>query len=412
MYACVVEDARWDWQVDSRAGYLAGLITSLELPLAPIERHLEASGGGDVQDVDLALAVLAVLPFAGRRDAAAVLRRYLLEGAHWTDALEKFEDTGVYKLPGLWDGFADGLVASRGEAAVRAVVSWGREPWTTWARSQPAVRRIVADLERDAALRRRNVAAGGTGLTPTPTPTPVGEVAAVPTPELVRRLWAGGFGRRLALEELGRRGEALILDFAEDPGARNAAGGISGMPRALRGLGAAAVPRARAWVATGDDLLAGLGVGVLAGFGGRGDIPTLLDALSRAIEAEQWCVAEAPARGLGRLRAGEAGVEALVSAWEMTARSLARRDFLAALRDCAPGAAEPFAEEGLYDCEPSVQQLACGCAADNAAVRARLAELAVDPVLSEVHEAANARLASLRGGGVAGSVGRASVGGG
>lgn len=228
----------------------------------------------------------------------------------------------------------------------------------------------------------------------------------------MRRLWAGGFGRRLALEELGRRGEALILDFAEDPGARNAAGGISGMPRALRGLGAAAVPRARAWVATGDDLLAGLGVGVLAGFGGRGDIPTLLDALSRAIEAEQWCVAEAPARGLGRLRAGEAGVEALVSAWEMTAHSLARRDFLAALRDCAPGAAEPFAEEGLYDCEPSVQQLACGCAADNAAVRARLAELAVDPVLSEVHEAANARLASLRGGGVAGSVGRASVGGG
>ena len=108
-----------------------------------------------------------------------------------------------------------------------------------------------------------------------------------------------------------------------------------------------------------------LGVQVLADHGDAGDVPVLLAALRCALDAESWCAAEAPARGLGRLHAADA-VDDLVVAWESTAHSLAREAFLEGLQGCAGDRADSFTVEGLYDCEPSVQQLACRTAAATA----------------------------------------------
>lgn len=388
VYECVIRDSRWDWQVDERAGYLAGLIRQLDLPLMPIERHLATCEGEDAQDIDLALQVLAVLPLAGRRDAAAILRRYAREGKHWHAALNAITAAGAFKLPGIWDGLADDIVAGHDEDSIRAVARHGSEPWTTWAQIRPGIRRILDDdkiPERPfhdprAENRRRRQ-----------------KLTEIPTQELTRVLSVGGPERRYALEELGRRREPLILDLAEDPGMRNAAGWIPGMSQALHHLGPVAVPRARTW-ATGGTGLAELGLRVLSEYGDRDDIPTLLEALRRAIDEENWCLAEIPAQGLGNVRAGDAVAEDLAAAWEMTAHSPAREDFLRALGDCAPGKAALFAEEGLSDCEQSVQQLACAGAADNDMVRSRLGELADDPLLPEIHDAAKARLTALRKG--------------
>jgi hypothetical protein len=79
--------------------------------------------------------------------------------------------------------------------------------------------------------------------------------------------------------------------------------------------------------------------------------------LHRDIVGGDWCSAEIPARGLGRLKAGQAA-PGLAAAWQGTVHSLAREAFLKGLQGCAPRIAESFAEEGLYDCEPSVQRLA------------------------------------------------------
>jgi hypothetical protein len=68
VYECVINDPRWDRQVEQRDSYLAGLIRQLGLPLTPIEQHLNTFGGEDAEGVALALQVLALLPFAGRPD--------------------------------------------------------------------------------------------------------------------------------------------------------------------------------------------------------------------------------------------------------------------------------------------------------------------------------------------------------
>lgn len=385
VYECVISDPRWDRQVDSRDSYLANLLLHLDLSLEPIERHLIASDE-DIDGVDLALQVLALLPFVGRRDAAAVLRRYALEGRHWDAALEAIGSVGTLKLSDLWVGLANDIAAVHGVDGIRAVAWYGSEPWKTWAESHPEIRRI---LEDDTRSRRQSQVPGTRHRQARQT------ISELTAEELIRRVAAGGPERQLALEELGSRGDRLVLDLAEDADLRNAAGWIPGMPQALHHLGTAAVPRARAW-ATGDGILAELGVRVLAEHGDDSDVAALLSALRHDLDDGNWCSAEIPARGLGRLQARHAADD-LAAAWESTVHSLARQAFLDGLRGCAPEIAELFAEEGLWDCESAVQLVACVTAADTGKVRTRLGELVDDPLKPEVHDAASTRLAALLG---------------
>jgi len=294
VYECVFEDVRWDRLCDTRGGYLAGLIHRLDLSLAPIERRLAAAE--DLQTVEYCLDVLAHLPFVGRADAASVLRRYAAEGRHRQAAL---------------DAIADEVTASRK------------------ANQRPGAERRA---------RRRTA-------------------AEVSTDELDRDIAAGGRERALALEELGRRGDQRVMDFAEQTCLYNAAAWIPGMSRALGHLGTAAVPRARAWSAGDNPTLAHFAVTVLAEHGDVGDVEILHAALNSYVAEEDWCGAEKPARGLGRLGAQEA-ISDLMAAWEATPHSLARVDFLQALIACRAPQAAACAEEGLFDCEPEVQQIA------------------------------------------------------
>lgn len=310
----------------------------------------------------------------------------MLEGKFWQAALDAIGSAGTLKLSEIWGDLADDIVASHDLDSIKEVAWYGSEPWTTLARSRPEIQHL---LEEDRRVRRQMRTARAEYRQQRQ------EVGQASTEDLISQVALGGVReRRLALEELGRRGDHVVLDLAEDPSIRNAAGGIPGISRALDHLGSAAVPRARTWIAGGNPL-AELSVRVLAGHGDLGDVPALLAALRGALADESWCLAELPARGLGRLRAVEA-TEVLVSAWEVTTHSLARKDFLAALQQCAPSTAESFTEEGLYDCEPPVQELACATALDSDSVRIRLDEIADDPLLSEVHDAARTRLALLQ----------------
>ncbi|MFH9353507.1 hypothetical protein [Kitasatospora sp. NPDC017646] len=381
VYECVITDSRWDRQTEHRDSYLARLVHRLDLPLAPIERHLFAHDDDDPQEVEPALQVLALLPFVGRVDAVSVLRRYAIEGRHWASALEAIGWGGGWKISGVWTGLDEDVIARRDDAQLAAHTAGG-EPWTSWARTQPRIRRIL-----DERTSRRS----GRMVRP-PDPRSCVELSAA---ELVGLIGADtSRDRRSALQELSRRGDLVVLDLAEDVGLRNAAGWTPGMPQALNHLGAAAVARARTWTRSGDATLEQLAVGVLSDFGDRDDYPYLLNELTSATAAGAWCAAESPAKGLGRLRIAEA-TDALVHAWETTVHSYAREAFLEGLRGCAPDTADNYAVEGLDDCEPCVQQAASAAAPDTAYVRTRLRELCDDPLAPEIHEAVRQRLMQL-----------------
>ena len=266
--------------------------------MAPIQQHLLTYDGEDAEPVELALRVLALLPMVGRLDAAAVLRGYAIDGPHWSTALEAIGDSGAMKLPTIWDGLADGIIANRDDAQLVQAIWCDTEPWTTFAQSQPRVRRIIDELK---ASRSPGPARRATRP----------EIAAIDNEDLIGLVAAGGFERLRALEELGRRGDRIVFDFAEDPGLRNAAGWLPGIPQALHHLGPDALPRARTWIGSGDDTLVAFGERVVAEVGDQGDAPVLLAALHRTVVAGEWCAAEVPARG----RAGWGSVKPRASSW-------------------------------------------------------------------------------------------------
>jgi hypothetical protein len=78
----VCRDPRWDNQTEERAGYLAYLVATLELPLDPVADHLLGRGNTDASSWrnDLALEVLGLLAARGRGDADALLYRCAVEG--------------------------------------------------------------------------------------------------------------------------------------------------------------------------------------------------------------------------------------------------------------------------------------------------------------------------------------------
>jgi len=387
VYECVITDSRWDRQTEHRDSYLARLVHRLDLPLGPIERHLFANDSDDTEEVEPALQVLALLPFVGRVDAVPVLRRYVIEGRHWSSAVETIGWAGSWKIPGIWAGLDEDVIARRDDAELAAHVEDG-EPWTSWARIQPRIRCILDEHTTHGSGR----------LAPPPAPHCYVKLSAA---ELARRVSADtGRDRRSALQELGRRGDLVVLDLAEDVSLRNAAGWTPGMPQALHHLGTAAVARARTWAHSSDTTLEDLAVGVLSEFGDRDDGPYLLTELTTATAAGSWCAAESPARGLGRLRIPEA-TDALVDAWEATVHSYAREAFLEGLRGCAPDLVDGYAVEGLDDCEPCVQEAAVAIAPDTEGVRASLGELRDDPLAPAIHEVVRQRLTKLADSGLA-----------
>jgi hypothetical protein len=280
---------------------------------------------------------------------------------------EAIESTERQTTPEIWAGVDQDVIARHDDTQLATHVGvW--EPWTSWARTQPRIRRILDEHTTHRPNPARPPARDGNT-----------EVSAA---ALARRaIEETGPGRRMVLRELGRRADLIVLDLAEDTRLRNTAGWTPGIAQALHHLGTAALIRARTWAGSTDGTLRDLAAGVLSEFGDRDDGPYLLAVLAEAADAGAWCATEAPARGLGRLRITEA-TDALVHLWETTPHSLARDAVFEGLRGCAPDTADAYAVEALDDCEPSVQQAVCNAAPDTAS--ARLTQLRDDPLAAEI----------------------------
>ena len=379
VYACVRRDPRWDRQCESRRLYYARLMVDLELPVGPVARHLfDPSDHTDPDDwrVDLALGVLADLVRLSRREAAAPLRRYAEEGAHWFDAVAELVDLAD---PGLAAGL-DELVAARCDDADLALLIPGRSNPVieVWAARQPRVAAALArQREAGRAARRAMAAAPARG--------------AQSEDELLELARRRGEGAIAAIFELGRRRTPALLDLAEEllPQRPSRVGGA--VCRALRDYGPETLPRARAWAAARGGC-ADMGLHILARYGTRQDIPLLMEELHGAVARREWGGAAGPIEGLGRLRAGEA-VPLLKTAWTESTYAYRRPRILAALTRTAPHTAESYTVEGLWDCEEDVRAEAARSAPLTRETQLRLRRLQQDGAEEPgVRAAAGARL--------------------
>lgn len=407
VYDCVREDPRWDRQVESRSLYYARLVVDLELPVEPVAAHLADPADHLDQDdwrTSLAIDVLADLVRLSRREAAEPLRRYAREGWNWYDALDTLVGLDDPDLVRGLDELAvsrcdddDLLGLTLHDAAViddwaarhrrvaeardcrRARESARRDRRRLAMSGAPADSRSDADL---LALARCAGASAGVAAPPPAAPAPP------PTP-------SGPSGEPAdlgvaAIIELGRRRSPLVLDLAEELFPLRPHRCCSALFRALRELGPAAVPRARAWAAGGR--YADVGVPILARHGTEQDIPALLERLRAALDDADWAGAASPVEGLGRLRAA-AALPLLRAAWQPAAYSYLRPRLLTAMHAVSPATAGPHATEALWDCEDQAREFAATVAplAADAELRLRRlrAETAEDP---EVRAAATARL--------------------
>jgi hypothetical protein len=372
VYDCIRQDPRWDPQLEDRGLYYARLMVDLELPVGPVAEHLFDPSdrldeqGDDPWRVSLALEVLAALVRLSRREAAAVLRRYAEEGAHWLDAVDALTGLGD---PALAAG-VDGLVAARcDEATLDSLITGPANPVIeSWAARQPRIAAALSRVRENGRLRRNGAGAGGTGE------RPGRAVQAERTEdellELARRRDDGAVA---AIFELGRRRAPGLLDLAEEllPQRPSRWGGA--VCRALREYGPEALPRARAWASTRGDC-ADMGLTILARYGTRQDIPLLMTELHDALERKDWGDAAGPIEGLGRLRAGEA-VPLLKTAWTESTYAFLRPRVLTALTRTAPHTAEAYTIEGLWDSEEGVRQVASQTAPLTYETRIRLQRL-------------------------------------
>lgn len=372
IFDCVRHDPRWDGQCESRALYYARLMVDLELPVEPITAHLfdpADQADSDPWRTSLAIEVLAELVKLSRREAATVLNRYAREGAHGVDAvfaLVELDDLA------LMDGLDEVAVARCDDDDLRMLASYGGSAIRAWAQWRP---RIARALDGNG---------GGSGhLRPDLSGRTEAELAGV-----VRRLEEQ---TRPAILELGRRRSPVVLDLAEELLPSRSHGFAGPMARAVRDLGALALPRARTWVA-GDRGCADVGVDILAVHGERRDVPLLMASLDDALAAANWGAAVDPVKGLGRLRAQRA-FPAILHAWEATPYACLRTRLLRAMDQIAPEAAEGHLIEALWDCEQATRLLAAEAVPMNGETRGRLRRLRHEPAEdAEVRSASRHRL--------------------
>lgn len=91
---CVIHDARWDQQFESRSDYYAALLLYTAQSLDPFEAHLRAHSEDDQPgNLDPVLDTVCALAARGDVSAIAIVRDYLTYGSEWGRAFETLMGT-------------------------------------------------------------------------------------------------------------------------------------------------------------------------------------------------------------------------------------------------------------------------------------------------------------------------------
>jgi hypothetical protein len=244
--ACVVDDPRWDRQVEEREDYYATLLVRMAADVRSIVERI-ASSDGDAEESSYWLPVGVLAQMARRGHAAAVsgLAQCIRRGQRWRTCLDALEAAGGGALVASVTTASDieGLLSIVGHDELIAAAQAVEAPWDAWASTRPALRFVAAARSARTAeakhlsgpigwLAHRLRAPGSSGVPAHATVSDLLRAANEPGPlrplvdALLRRedvdtspaLRAAAQGedarpRALAIQVLGRRG---CVDYLAD----------------------------------------------------------------------------------------------------------------------------------------------------------------------------------------------------
>src|SRR5215470_13515969 len=97
--ACVLDDPRWDRQIEMREDYYARLLLELNADITPMgERLLCEDNKADESDFWLPVGVLAQLARRGHLTAMQALAQAVREGRRWRSCLDALQAAGGQAL--------------------------------------------------------------------------------------------------------------------------------------------------------------------------------------------------------------------------------------------------------------------------------------------------------------------------
>lgn len=389
LHNCIVHDPRFDNDTDSRTLYYAHLAYDLQLDLEPLRVRLQTplTPSEDGEDypasnyVATALTrnVLEALVRLGRKDALDILREYMLTGETyrqgWGDTLvalaEHFPPEDMAELVGLAVERLDD------ETLAWHVDLW--EPcWKEWAEFHPRIRAAWDELERL--------------YPPSKERSQKATVEELTNDELLQLLH-GRVRNPPACKEIGRRGDERLFTLAESPDRPSS---VSLALRYFQGPGL--LEHARKWSQSADAFLRELGRDLRVERGGLEEIPLMVELIREYSLPDEvyhdvnWCAMVKPFIRLGELHAPEV-VPLALEMWPVNEYGYLRSHLLQGVLNVSPTDALPLAQEGLWDSEEAVRELAARTAPLTSETLERLRFLAQD-VLEDpaVRQAATERL--------------------
>jgi len=420
--ACVLDDPRWDRQVEQRDEYYARLLLALagDDIRALEERILDDAHEDDAADLWLPIGVLAEMVRRGHAQACEAIATAVRRGLRWRACLDALEAAGGETLIGAVVRAHDveALIAGIDVDDLVAAVQTVAAPWAAWATRVPALR-LVADAKTRhdqqptamsgpvhwAAARMRETT--NPAITPSTTTAELLELAIAPgasrqverilqtrtdeaTMRLLRKAATTGAPeqRRVSLFILGERGCPDFVTEAEQF-LRNESG-LSHSERKehrtrrafLRYLeqlpAEITLEHARRWF-TQPWPLSLAGEGILAQHATRDDRVMLEQAGAAALTSDDMYRLCSAVEALAVFGAIES-LPFLAEVYSEAPYSQARRRAATAL---LPHATHDIARdlilEALWDCEAESRELACGAVSSRELHSARrLAEIADD----------------------------------
>lgn len=362
--ACIMEDPRWDRQVESRDTYYAELAVHLDLQAPQIGRRVEerASGGqGDETDLWLPSAVLAALVDAGDAEAGEVLTRLVRKSV-----LESEEPvSSEASTPRSRRSFVDASLSTTD--LLEQATPWNRTKLVRVLSSRRGLADQEALLE---ATRSRSVHAGHVAW----------EVLASQGHDRLIHEAISVFQ-----EHAGLPLEAQAPRVAERHGPKKY---LLALPAET------ALPYAREWF-FGPHPLSLLGAQILKRHAEASDGPVVIEALKSAWKSREMYRACDCVDILATAEHREA-TDTILEIDQETAYSYLRRRttrFLVGAGVSHPAVASRL-EDALWDCEGDTVLLAVRHARMSEATRSRLRELSASPFHDDdIRKTAAARLA-------------------
>jgi hypothetical protein len=429
---CVLNDPRWDRQVEARDDYYARLLISTGADIHVLrQRVAEEDNEADEADFWLPIGVLAEMCRRGEPSARSAVAEAVETGARWRACLDALDAAGGVELISqvVSAETVQALIARVGIDDIADAASVVAAPWESWAEHVPTLRFVVRNCAASAREARPmsghvawaaprirkpqmagNLAALSTksllaqGSTPGAASDVSDELACRTDPETLSILLTAAESgtseeRHVALRTLGKHGSVEFVSAAEQFLRQESTHARTerrehrlhqGYLRYLEELPPAhTLPLARRWFCEPWPL--SLAAELILARHATPDDRQMLEAEGAAALAStdmyRLC---SIVDGLS-IAGPDDSLPFLSQVYEHAPYSRARHRVVSAMSDCSlAGPARAFLTETLWDCEPKSRELACRAVdTSNDLALDRIREMASDACEDEhVREAA------------------------